>query len=361
MKNTDLRVLLNPAKIIPHYINRKSQANSNPPIAVEFHWCTTCNYNCVHCSYAQRRKKYSVLSQEIVEQTVKDLIDMKVKAVYFSGGGEPTTYKNWDKYAQEFLDNNIETALITNSVPIQENQYKLLKKFNYIAVSVYSTDEAEYKQITGSNNFEKQFALPSKLNSKNENVIVGARCVINNINYKNIINTYKKAIEEGFDYIIFIPAVDYENKKIDLSDEIKEFVKNIINQNKDIINPVKTNLLGLGEKGIQHYKHHNGDKFSSYEGCFCAQLRTNAFINYDGNIYLCQPLIGQEEYSIGNLNNNTFREIWNSKRHQEVIDKLNKRFISGTCIDCRSISHNMKIKEYQENNIMPDCPQDSFV
>ena len=347
MKNVDLKELLNPLKILPHFIERNSQnKNILGPVAVEFHWCTTCNYNCVHCSYAQRRKNFKVLSQEVVEQTVKDLINLGVKAVYFSGGGEPTTYKNWDKYAKKFLDNGIETALITNSVPIQDKDLNFLKKFNYFAVSVFSTNEDEYKKITGADNFDRQFALPKILQSKNENVIVGARCVINSINYNTIISNYKKAIEEGFDYIIFIPAVDYEQKKIDLSDDIKLMIQELINQNAGDIDPKKTNLLGLGEKGIQHYKHHNGDKFKDYKCCSCAEIRANAFINYDGNVYLCQPLIGQEEFSIGNINEQPFSKIWNSERHNSVIQKLNERFVTGHCIDCRSISHNIKIYEY---------------
>ena len=361
MKEVNLKVLLDAKKIIPHYIDRAKSDSPKGPIAVEFHWCTTCNYNCVHCSYAQRRKHFNILPQEVVSQAVQDLIDLGVKAVYFSGGGEPTTYKNWDKYAQKFIDNDVEVALITNSIPIEDKNIDMLKKFNYIAVSVYSSNEDEYKQITGSDNFIKQFALPKRLNNKNEHVIVGARCVINNINYKSIISTYKKAMENDFDYIIFIPAVDYENKKIDLSDEIKEYVKNLINENANIIDSTKTNLLGLGEKGIQHYKHHNGDKFRNYSGCSCADYRTNAFINYDGNVYLCQPLIGQEEYSIGNLNQNTFKEIWNSERHKTVVAKLDERFKKGDCIDCRSIAHNIKIKEYTDSGILPECPVDSFI
>ena len=200
MKSVDLRVLLNPLKIIPHFISRKNTKNQDGPIAVEFHWCTTCNYNCVHCSYAQRRKNFKILSQDVVEKTVKDLIDLDVKAVYFSGGGEPTTYKNWDRYAKEFLDNGVETALITNSIPLTNDHIDLLKRFNYIAVSVYSTNEDEYKKITGADNFDRQFALPEMLDSANSNVIVGARCVINNINYNKFKKIKESVNEKSFNH-----------------------------------------------------------------------------------------------------------------------------------------------------------------
>lgn len=358
----DLRELLNPAKILPHYIERKDKNFKNlPPIAVEYHWCATCNYNCVHCSYAQRRKSNKCLSQEVVSKSVDDLIKLGVKAVYFSGGGEPTTYKNWDLYAQKFLDSDIETALITNSILLKENNYEMLNEFNYIAVSVYSTDENQYNKITGSNCFKKQFELPKLLKTNQTDLIIGARCVINSINYQNIFNIYTKAIESGFDYIIFIPAIDYEKNQIDLNQEQKECVLEQIEKCIDKINPENTNLLNIKKNQIRHYQTTYTDKISNCSSCSSNMIRSNAFINYDGNVYLCQPLIGNEEYAIGNLNDNNFSDIWNSKKHLEILDKLNYRFKNGNCENCRAISYNIIINEYLNKKEIKEIPKDNFL
>lgn len=139
----------------------------------------------------------------------------------------------------------MEVALITNSVAIKPEHYKLLRQFNYIAVSVYSTKEEQYKAIVGANHFEGQFSLPKKLKDQDSKLIVGARCVINGINYQEIFNTYKKAMEEGFDYIIFIPAVDYEKRSINLSEEQKQSVLKQIENGLSHINPATTNLINV--------------------------------------------------------------------------------------------------------------------
>lgn len=358
----DLRELLDSSKVIAHYIETQGKNEvSLPPIAVEYHWCATCNYNCMHCSYANRRKSNKCLNQEAVSKSVDDLIELGTKAVYLSGGGEPTTFKNWDLYAQRFLDNDIEVALITNSIMIKDNHHLMLKKFNYIAVSVYSTDENQYKTITGSNNFDKQFALPKLLKDEDSSLIVGARCVINSVNYQNIFNTYAKAIESGFDYIIFIPAVDYENNRIDLTQEQKESVLSQIESNIDKINPANTNLLNIQKNKICHYQKSYIDNFENPHGCSAIHMRSNAFINYDGNVYLCQPLIGNEEFSIGSLNEHSFKEIWNSKKHLKVIEKLDKRFAEGLCENCRAIGYNIKINEYTNGKNFDKIPDDNFL
>jgi len=361
-KKSDLRELLNSAKILPHYIgSQEKDSNILPPIAVEYHWCATCNYNCIHCSYSQRRKNNKCLTQEVVAKSVDDLIGLGVKAIYLSGGGEPSTFKNWDCYAQKLVDADIEMALITNSIPLKENHYEMLRKFNYIAVSIYSTEESQYKTITGSNCFEQQFALPMLLKNQNTELTVGARCVINSINYQNIFNIYTKAIDSGFDYVIFIPAVDYEKNRIDLTEEQKQCVLEQIEKGLDIIDPANTNLLNIKANKISHYQKTYTDKLSNCDSCNSIKMRSNAFINYDGNVYLCQPLIGNEEYSIGNLNTDSFKNIWNSPRHLEVIANLNQRFAEGNCENCRAIGYNIKIDEFLNKKEFSDIPKDNFL
>lgn len=84
----DLRTLLDSNKILPHYLERKDKKlDSLPPVAVEFHWCASCNYNCVHCSYGERRKNRSKLSPEVINTTIEQLANMQTQAIYLSGGG----------------------------------------------------------------------------------------------------------------------------------------------------------------------------------------------------------------------------------------------------------------------------------
>lgn len=365
----NLATLLDSNKIIPHYESIREKIfngggdilNSLPPIAAEFHWCASCNYNCVHCSYGQRRQNKSRLSPEVITQTIKDLSSLGTKAAYISGGGEPTTLSKWHNYAQMMLDSQMEVALITNSVAIKPEHYELLRKFNYIAVSVYSTKEEQYKAIVGSHHFEGQFSLPKKLKNEDSKLIVGARCVINGINYQEIFNTYKKAMEEGFDYIIFIPAVDYEKRSIDLSEEQKQSVLKQIENGLSHIDPATTNLINVKNNGVGHYGSTYLPKLQKSVLCNAIAMRSNVFINYDGEVYLCQPLIGNKEYSLGNLNEQRFLDLWNAKRHNEVIAKLHEKFAKGACENCRAISYNVAIDTLLQGNKPAIIPSDNFL
>jgi radical SAM protein with 4Fe4S-binding SPASM domain len=57
-----------------------------------------------------------------------------------------------------------------------------------------------------------------------------------------------------------------------------------------------------------------------YQKCYGQQFAT--VISSSGKMYICCHLRGYEKYSIGDLNKNSFREIWFSKKRQSVIEKI---------------------------------------
>jgi radical SAM protein with 4Fe4S-binding SPASM domain len=365
MKEIDIKQLVSTEKFIPFYAERKAGvAMELPPIAVELHWTSDCNYDCIHCSYGSRRQSKGRLSQECIRSVIEDLISLKTSAVYLSGGGEPTIIKGWDGYARQLLDSGIEVALITNSVALQSAQADVLSRMDYVAVSVYSTDESEYKKITDSHFFDRQWTAPGLIKSGKGDAIVGARCVINKINYKNIINTYLKVKESGYDYIIFIPAVDYEGSGIGLGSEEQGYVNSLISENKALFDAKFTNALDLLTRDISHYNKADYRQLCTnhLSGCSAVKIRANAFINYCGGVWLCQPHIGNPLYQIGNLHENRLSEIWNSSRHAEVVDLLYNDFSKGTCQNCRSIGFNIAGDKYDRGLVSIDnIPHDPFI
>lgn len=357
MQNINLKDLLSGNKFLPIYLDRKNQPRNNlSPVAVELHWTSVCNYNCIHCSYGKRRQKQNKLSLNIVSSLAEDLIDLKISAVYLSGGGEPTTFDGWQGYVKQFLDNGIEVALITNGINIKEKDIEIVGKMNYVANSIYSANEEIYKKITGSSFFDRQFALPKMLGKVNSQTIVGARCVLNNLNYDQVVKIYERAIDTGFNYIIFIPAVDYENTGVSLGDYNIECIKKLLAENYGLFDLKRTNIDSLISRNIDYYERKNYlDLFKVTPKLCCAvDIRGNAFVNYDGGVYLCQPHIGNKKYCIGNLNELKFSEIWNSERHLDIIDILHKNFSLGLCKNCRSINFNKIVDEFDANNVQID-------
>ena len=360
----DIRKILNSNKFIPIWLQRNELEKhcKLPPYSVELHLTSTCNYNCYHCSYANRRKSATYLEEDIIDGIIDNLTSsIRPKGVYFSGGGEPTTLKNWDRYISRLTDNGIEVSLITNGSLLKQQHLPTLSKLNYIAISIYSSNNDTANKITGTKNKKQSFTLPKEIKNHSEKIVVGARCVINKFNYTEITDTYQKAVASGYDYVIFIPEVDYEKRGLSLSmEQIDEMIEKTSTCS---IDNKKTNLASLVKNKFHFYPQaYDKEIFNSID-CQAIRLRTNAFINYDGGIYLCQPHIGNQKYCIGNLHEKRLDAIWNSKKHKEVINSLSKQWKAGLCANCRSIGFNKSIYEYinTESNQPIEITKDSFV
>ena len=70
------------------------------PVHVRIKPINRCNHNCWYCAYrfddlklGEDMVESDVLPKDKMFEIVDDLIDMDVKAVTFSGGGEPLIYK----------------------------------------------------------------------------------------------------------------------------------------------------------------------------------------------------------------------------------------------------------------------------
>ncbi len=341
-KKTDLNKLLNPEKAIWPYKERENK-ESLVPFSMELHLTSLCNYDCYHCSYQNRRANSFVVNGSNIKRLVDDIIDMEINGVYWSGGGEPTTIKNFPTYIDQIASSQTEQALITNGVLIHDRWISLLTQFNYIAISFQASRHDTYEKITGHNTRDKLYSNIRKLRNILEKTILGARCVISKQNYKEIDRIYYDAEELGFDYLIFIPAVDYEKRgDIELNAEEKNYLRDEINNILPSLDDSFTNLNRIIKQGGTYYKKEERSGFP----CYANKIRSTAFVNYDGGVWLCQPHIGNPKYCIGNINNHRLTEIWNSQRHCEVIELLDSEHEMGNCKNCRSIAYNRVLHNY---------------
>ena len=363
-KKFDIKNITNNNKFIPIWLERKNYNHNNcqAPHSIELHLTSKCNFNCQHCSYANRRKHNTEVSPEKIDRLLDNLINsVKPKGVYFSGGGEPTTLRNWDNYIEKLTQNGVEVSLITNGSLIKSKHLNVIRKLNYIAISIYSTKKEIAQQITGSKSIEHSFLLPSAIKEEPSNTVVGARCVINEFNLPEVVDIYKKAMDSGYDYIIFIPEIDYENRGIHLPIKDAEKMKSkVISSN---IDETKTNLLSVAKNKFSYYKINDASNFERHIECQPIKLKTNAFINFDGEVYLCQPHIGNKDYSIGNITGDEFKDLWGSERHEELIHTLLQQWDKGDCLNCRGIGFTRSVYDYL--NMPPNQPieiiKDSFV
>lgn len=315
------------------------------PWAVEIHPTAKCNEMCIHCSYKERNENRAELDEETFDALIDSLIAMKVRGVFFSGGGEPCLYRRLKDAVVKLKENGIEVAIITNGSLFETaGLIDVADHLNYIAVSVPSCRPEMFRHITGRDYLERVLALPEKIRARHgdRSPIVGTRVVITNLIVEEVVDIHDTLKAKQFDYANFKIVRDYESRGLGVSDEAVEALKKRIEVMK--------------KEGRIDHRFTNIDKIFDYRApytpkktCHMNQMGLLAAITPEGDVYHNISEIGKEGFLIGNLHDMPLHRLWNSPAHEAVKQRSNELWRSGMCRNCRSIAFNQRIDEVLEN------------
>ena len=339
------------AKYLSPYLEGKTDIF---PWSVEIHPTSKCNHRCIHCSYKERNENRIEMPKEVFQNLIDSLIKMKVRGVYFSGGGEPCTYAGLDSAIKKLNENSVEVALVTNGTLFEKmGLIEVANHINYIAVSVPSCTEEVYEKITGRALLDTVLKLPSKIKSRwgNKSPIVGARVVITNLmamEVSHILDTLKNC---NYDYVLFKIVRDYEDRGLGLSEET--------------VTELKKEVQILCDAGKINHDFTNLDKIFDYRKpynpagtCHINKIGLLAVVTPECDVYPNIAEIGNTEFCAGNLVDTNFENIWNSQQHSRVKEISEKHWQQGICKNCRAISYNVRINDMVSN--LPRC-EDPFL
>lgn len=311
------------------------------PWSVEIHPTARCNHRCIHCSYKERNESRCHMDKGVFDKLIDSLISMKVKGVYFSGGGEPCIYEGLADTVVKLYENGVESALVSNGSMIESSGIlNVADHFNYIALSVPSCTEDLFRKITGSGNMSKVLSVPMKIKEKfgERSPVIGSRVVVTNLIVDEVPHILETIKERQFDYAIFKIVRDYEDRGLGVSDEKAAELENVI---KDLMDKGKIDHNFTNLDTVFQYRK----PYTKSSICHINQMGLLAAVTPEGDVYPNISEIGKEEFLVGNLYKNSFEEIWYGSRHDEVKTASNKRWSCGDCKNCRAISYNMIMEE----------------
>ena len=82
-----------------------------------------------------------------MQEIISDISDMGVKAVTFSGGGEPLVYPYIVEAMQRILDADIDLSIITNGQLLKGERAEVLAKAKWVRISFDSANAETYAKV----------------------------------------------------------------------------------------------------------------------------------------------------------------------------------------------------------------------
>lgn len=291
------------------------------PIYIRIKPTNYCNHKCYYCSYADNAlglrdsvKTQDQIPWEKMQEIIADLQTMGVKAVTFSGGGEPLVYPHIVEAMQGILDANIDLSIITNGHLLNGARAKVLSHAKWVRISFDAADAETYariRQLPLSAFDEVCENIKSFSQMKEDFCELGINFVINHENANQVYQMAKLAKDLGTNHIKYTARITK-----DLFQYHESFKEEAIRQ----IHQAQEDFETEGFKIINKYE---GDFESAmvfhrcYKKCYINQIFT--VIAADSNVYFCHDKAYVSSGVVGSLKEQSFQELWYS-------DAVKKRY-----------------------------------
>lgn len=332
-------------KLIYHVdkVSRWIHGENIYPIEVEIGPSGACNHRCVFCALDYLGYETNFLDKDVVLNNIGIMAEHGLKSVVCAGEGEPLLNKDLPSIVSGIKKMGVDVAMSSNGVLLSKAIIEeCLSDFTWIRFSIASVEEDSYQRIHRSRTQDLSIVLDNLQNAvdfKRRNglkVTLGGQCLLLKDNVSQIIKQAKTFRDIGLDYFTVKPYSHHKLTENSFDVDYKE----MLDIERDI-KQYETNSFKVYFRANAMRKIHEK---KPYDECYALPFMT--VIDSKGDVWPCHAHVGIEQLCYGNIYRNTFEEIWESKRRQEVVERLRNSDLDKICFEaCRMDDMNKYLNE----------------
>jgi MoaA/NifB/PqqE/SkfB family radical SAM enzyme len=289
-----------------------------PPLHIRLKPTNVCNHNCWYCAYRQadfQLGKDMVVKDFIPQgkmmEIISDCAEMGVKAITFTGGGEPLVYPHILETVKVLADSDIKFATLTNGSKLNGEIAEIFAhRGTWVRVSLDGWDGPSYAfhRKVSVNEFSKVMNNLENFKTIGGTCYLSVVCIINKENHSHVYDMIKNLSNIGIDSVKASPAI----------------ISNCGNENNEYHKPY---MEMVGEQVSKAIKDFQNDKFEISNGYYeqlttfnknyawCPNAQITPVIGADLNVYSCQDkAYNIEEGMIFSIKNQRFKDGWFSDK-----------------------------------------------
>ncbi len=278
-----------------------------------------CNHRCSYCAYLDAGLQ---LGQDMVVkdfiprlkmlEIVDDLIEMGVKAVTFSGGGEPFCYPYLLETVKKLSQSPIKFASLTNGSRLTGEVAEVFAHHaTWLRVSMDGWDDASYTKYrgVGDGEFTRIIGNIDAFKKLGGKCYLGISIIIDRGNADHFLELMRVLKDRGVDSIKLSPCIVSNSGK-----ESNLYHAPIFKRVKEDIDRAKKDLADDHLEIFDSY-HEQLDTFKkNYDWCPFMQLLP--VIGADLNIYPCHDkAYNLAEGLLGSIKEQRFKDFWFSDKN----------------------------------------------
>ena len=290
-----------------------------PPTHIRIKPTNVCNHRCTYCAYLAKDLQ---LGQDMVVkdfiplgkmmEIIDDVISMGVRAVTFSGGGEPFCYPYLLDMAKKLAASPVKFAALTNGSRVTgEIAEVFAHSATWLRISMDGWDDASYMKYRGvpDGEFTKILSNIVRFKKLKGKCYLGVSIVVDRDNVEHVFDMIKVLKNSGVDSVKVSPCIVSNSGQ-----ENNKYHTPIFQTAKEQINKARAESGGKGLDIFDSY-HEQLSTFKK-EYTWCPYLQILPVIGADLNVYPCHDkAYNLAEGLMGSIKDQRFRDFWFSDKN----------------------------------------------
>ncbi|MBU2489070.1 MAG: radical SAM protein [Proteobacteria bacterium] len=313
------------------------------PITIDCALTRRCTYRCVYCYGQLQANDERKMTKDVIFRFLDDAAEIGVKAVSFVSDGESTANPHVYDAILRGHENGLSMALGTNGFLLKDDRLEdILPALTYLRFNISAAEPARYAHIHGC----KEACFHKVVNTVQEavrvkremglSVTLGLQMVLMPEFADQILPLARLGGELGVDYTVIKHCSDDETHALGVNYEDYFALTELLKQAEALSTPEHlvgakwSKILSSGKRG--------------YSRCYGPALIMQ--FSGSGLVAPCGMLFNRKyaKYHMGNIADQSFKEIWQSDRYREVLSLLaSDRFDARTM--CGSLCLQHKVNE----------------
>ena len=287
------------------------------PLHIRIKPTNVCNHHCWYCAYkaedmqlGEGMNERDVIPKEKMFEIIADCAEMGVKAITFSGGGEPFAYPHLLESLQHLSKNNIQFASLSNGALVKGEVAEFFAHHGtWLRLSMDGWDGESYAKFRGVKESEFYKVMDNIKNFKNHagKCSLGLSMIIGKENASHVYELAQKVKNMGADSIKMSPCI-VSNDGLKNREHHLPFYQAV----REEIARVKSDLEDDSFEVFDSY-HELDTKFKK-DYTWCPYLQILPIIGADLNIYSCQDKAYTNSGTLGSIKELRFKDFWETNR-----------------------------------------------
>jgi radical SAM protein with 4Fe4S-binding SPASM domain len=305
------------------------------PLYVEIAPAGACNHRCTFCAVDYIGYKTRTLEKDVLIPRVEEMAACGVKSIMYAGEGEPLLHRHIGEIVVRTRRAGVDVALTTNAVALHEAlAEEILGSLTWLKASVNAGTRETYAAVhqTKADDFDRVFRnLAKAVQVKRTHgyaCTIGVQMVLLPENEREAVALAKRARDSGVDYAVIKPYSQHLMSPTTMEKGYKDYDYSRLFPLEDELHALEDGRFKVIFRRRTMEKLLEGDRH--YSVCQATPFFW-AYVMANGEVYGCSAYLEDPRFCYGNLNAQSFAEIWEGEARRRSFHHVRHELNIGEC------------------------------